>query len=278
MRWLQIPVAILVLLGASSCAPLDHLQRELIFRPVTEDWTGYSPGILRQEEVRIPVGAGGEELQGWWLSAPGAIHTIVYFHGARVNLSGSVYRLRAFRGAGYNVLAIDYRGFGRSSPAVPSEQSVYEDAEAAWKWLDARAPVHGRRILYGHSLGGPIAAELALRTGTAAALVLESTFPSIREVAAAGFWRFLPLDRLLTQRLDLADKLARLSLPVVIVHGAHDEVVPPAMARRLYELARAPKRLLLVEGAGHRWVAFHAGDALYRELQDFLRETQPASR
>lgn len=267
-------LAVVLVLGTSACGVLDHVQRELIFRPVVEDWTGYSSHILEQEEVRIPVGAKGEHLQGWWLSAPGATYTLVYFHGARVNLSGSVYRLRAFRAAGYNVLAIDYRGFGRSSPALPSEESVYEDAEAAWKWLDERVPDPRRRILYGHSLGGPIAAEVALRGGNAAALVLESTFPSLREVAAARAWGFLPVDRLLTQQLDLAAKLRRVSLPVLIVHGSQDRIVPPAMALRLFEAAREPKRLLWVEGAGHRWVVSRAGDALHRELAAILTGTK----
>ena len=157
----------------SSCTWLNSLERELVFQPRTADWAGYSPAILREEEVWIPVGDAGARLHGWWLASPGARFTLVYFHGARVNLTGSVYRLRGFRDAGYNVLAIDYRGFGRSTSLSPSEASIYEDAETAWNWLDGREPDRGRRILYGHSLGGPIAAEVALRGGGAAALVLD---------------------------------------------------------------------------------------------------------
>lgn len=246
--------------GTTSCSLPDAVQRKLVFRPVVQDWAGYSPEILNQEEIWIPVGTAGERLHAWWLASPQAAHTVLYFHGARVNLSGSVYRLRAFRDAGYNVLAIDYRGFGKSAPALPSERSVYEDAEAAWRWLDTRVPDRRRRILYGHSLGGAVAAEVALRGGNAAALVLESTFTSIGEMAPRGL--------VLTQGLDLLGKLEQLELPVLIIHGAQDEVVPPEMARRLYRAARGPKRLLMVEGAGHHWVAFRAGDALYDALQE----------
>ena len=255
-RTLIVPLAA----ATASCGVLDSMERELVFRPVVENWAGYSPEILREEEVWIPVGSDGERLHAWWLAAPGAVHTLLYFHGARVNLSGSAYRLRAFRNGGFNVLAIDYRGFGKSSPALPSEQSVYEDGEAAWRWLEARVPDPRRRILYGHSLGAAVAAEVALRGGNAAALVLESSFTSIAELAAPG----LPI----TQRLDVLEKLGRLELPVLIVHGAQDEVVPPEMARRLYEAARGPKRLLLVQGAGHRWVAMHAGKTLYSALEE----------
>ena len=254
-------LAATLIAGAASCSMLDTVERELVFRPVTEQWSGYSAAVLQQAEDHwIPVGTEGERLHALWISSPQAEFTLLFFHGARVNLSGSIYRLRGFREAGFNVLAIDYRGFGRSSPRLPSEQSVYEDAEAAMKWFEARVPDPRRRILYGHSLGGPIAAEAALRGGGVAALVLESTFTSVSEMTH--------LSGLVTQRLDLLDKLQRLSLPVLIVHGAEDDLVPPGMARRLYDAARGPKRLLLVEGAGHRWVAFRARDAIFAQLRE----------
>lgn len=254
--------ALLLAAGASSCSLLHTVERELVFRPQTADWAGYSPQILAEEQVWIPVGAAGGRLQGWWLASPGAEFTLVYFHGARVNLTSSVYRLRDFRDAGFNVLAIDYRGFGKSSAGLPSEESVYQDAEAAWKWLDGRVPDRSRRILYGHSLGAPIAAEVALRGGGAAALVLESAFTSIPEMTVLG--------GLVTQRMDLVGKLRQLDLPVLIVHGAQDTVVPPEMAQRLYEAARGPKRLILVEGAGHRLVVLRAGGAVYEALRELV--------
>ncbi len=247
-----------ILLG--SCALVDRVERELVFRPVTADWGGYARSILDEEEVSIPVGNAGERLQGWWLASPGADYTIVYFHGARVNLTGSVYRLRGFRDAGFNVLAVDYRGFGRSSARLPSEESVYEDGLAAWRWLDARVPERGRRILYGHSLGGAVAAEVALRGGGAAALVLESAFTSIADVSA--------LATLGGQRLDVLEKIRRLDLPLLVVHGAGDRLLPPEMARRLYDAARGPKRLIVVEGAGHSWVIARAGGAVFAALRE----------
>lgn len=250
----------------TSCVTLDTVERELVFQPRTENWAGYSPGILNQEEIWIPVGAGTDRLHAWWLASPGANYTLVYFHGARVNLTGSVYRLRSFRDAGFNVLAIDYRGYGRSAALLPSEATVYEDGEAAWNWLDARVPDRSRRILYGHSLGGPIAAEVALRGGGAAALVLESTFTSLQEVTVLG--------PLLTQRMDLLDKLGRLNLPVLVVHGANDTVVPPRMAQRVYDAVRGPKRLIMVEGAAHSWVLRGAGRTVYAAMRELAAAPQ----
>lgn len=249
----------------ASCSMLESVERELVFRPVTAEWSGYSPAIVNAEEHWIAVGSEGERIHAWWIASPQAEVTLLFFHGARVNLSGSIYRLRAFRNAGFNVLAFDYRGFGKSSPRLPSEQSAYEDGEAAVRWLEARVPDPRRRILYGHSLGGPIAAEAALRGSGAAALVLESTFTSVSEMTH--------LSGLVTQRLDLLEKLQQLKLPVLIVHGAEDDLVPPDMAKRLYDAARGPKRLLMVEGAGHRWVAFRARDSIFAELRELTAQS-----
>ena len=136
---------------------------------------------------------------------------------------------------------------------------MYEDAEAAWRWLDARVPDRARRILSGHSLGGPVAAEVALRGGGAAALVLESAFTSVTEMTVLG--------GLVTQRMDLVTKLRQLDLPVLIVHGTEDSVVPPAMAQQLYDTVRGPKRLVLVEGAGHSWVVRRAGAEMFEAVR-----------
>jgi pimeloyl-ACP methyl ester carboxylesterase len=267
----RLAAASLALALGAGCMSLDEMQRQLIFRPVTEEWSGSRRAALEREELWIPVGAAGERLHAWWIPAedgkdPGQASTLLYLHGARVNLSGSVYRIRSLARMGYNVLAIDYRGFGHSSPALPSEASVYEDARAAWDYLVARVPEARRRIVYGHSLGGAIAAELATRTGEGAGVVLESTFTSIHELADRGLWALLPLDALLTQRFDVLERMPRLRMPLIVVQGAEDSVVPAEMAQRLYAAAPEPKTLLLVEGAGHRFVGWRAGDAFRQAL------------
>ncbi|MDA0275508.1 MAG: alpha/beta fold hydrolase, partial [Proteobacteria bacterium] len=197
----------------------------------------------------------------------GRAPALLYLHGARVNLTSSVYRIRGYAQMGFNVLAIDYRGFGRSSERLPSEDSVYEDAEAAWRWLATRVPVPQRRVIFGHSLGGAIAVELALRAGDAGALVLESTFTSIREMAETRA-AFLPIDGLITQHFEVEKKLPRVRMPVFIVHGEDDSVVPASMAARLYAAAPEPKRLFMVQGAGHRAPMRRAGPAFREALFD----------
>jgi len=270
----RICSALLLALALAGCGALDSLQRELIFRPATEDWGGYASGIVAHDELWIPVGGEGERLNAWWVPAqaadPQAAPALLYLHGARVNLSGSVYRIRGYARMGFNVLAIDYRGYGRSSERLPSEESVSQDARAAWDWLAARVPEARRRVIYGHSLGGAIAADLAARVGAAGALVLESTFTSLHDMAERSVFGFLPLDALLTQRFDVLAALPRARMPVLIVQGSEDTVVPPEMAQQLYAAAHEPKRLLIAEGAGHRWVVARLRGELEHTLWAWL--------
>lgn len=268
-RAAALALAALLSLGVAGCALFDTAQRELIFRPNTETWRGYAEGVVAHEEVWIPVGASGERLHAWWVPAegrdPATAPAMLYLHGARVNLTSSVYRIRGYARMGFNVLAPDYRGFGRSSERLPSEDSVYEDARAAWDWFAARVPEPRRRVIFGHSLGGAIAAELATQVDGAGALVLESTFTSIRDMAAMRA-AFLPVEGLITQRFEVEAKMARVRLPVFIVHGEDDGVVPAEMAGRLFAAAREPKRLFLVPNAGHRAPMRGVGEELRRAL------------
>ena len=175
---------------------------------------------------------------------------MLYLHGARWNLTGSVTRIERWRQLGFSVLAVDYRGFGKSTDVAPSEAYAYEDAEAAWNELARLAP--GRqRFIVGHSLGGAIATELARRHPEARGLVLEATFTSVRDMIDQSPWGFLPVGFILTQNFDALAKLPDVRVPVIVVHGTRDSVVPFQMGERLFAAAHEPKRFVRVEGAGH---------------------------
>ncbi len=233
-----------------GCAYLSERQGELIFRPSRDAWRGYSPANYAFEEHWIPVGS-GQKLHAWWLGAEDRnAPAILYLHGARWNLTGSVTRIERWRSLGFAVLAVDYRGFGQSTDVAPTEAYAYEDAEAAWDYLVRLAP--GRQhYIVGHSLGGAIATELALRRPDAAGLVLEATFTSVREMIDQSPWGFLPVGLILTQKFDTLAKIGEVKVPILITHGTRDSIVPVAMGERLYEAAHAPKRFIKVEGAGH---------------------------
>nr|BFE95652.1 hypothetical protein GCM10020185_61880 [Pseudomonas brassicacearum subsp. brassicacearum] len=139
-------------------------------------------------------------------------------HGVRWNLTGQLFRIQQLRALGYSVLAIDYRGFGKSHGDLPSEASVYEDARIAWERLKVLQPDPALRLIYGHSLGGAVAVDLAAQLGQEAAkngaaqvrgLVIESTFTSLGDVATAMANTSLPVRWLLSQKFDSIDKNRR---------------------------------------------------------------------
>ncbi|WP_372524361.1 alpha/beta hydrolase [Piscinibacter sp.] len=190
-------------------------------------------------------------LHAHWLAAarPDA-PVLLYLHGARWDLRGSVHRMQQLHEMGFGVLGIDYRGFGQSTPALPSERMVVEDARAAWEWLTRE---HGQapRYVYGHSLGGAIAVQLASEIEDVAGLIVEGTFTSLPELFGTMRWGWLPLEPLITQRFDSAQRMPLVRAPLLVVHGSEDELIQPALGRALFELATAPKRFLLVEGGSH---------------------------
>lgn len=249
-----------IVIGAAAagggCAYLDVMQRELIYQPV-RDYAGTPADRgLEFEDVWLTVkgapGEASERVHGWWLPArrPDA-PTLLYLHGTRGSLGRNLYRIARWRDLGFSVLAIDYRGFGRSDGELPSEAEVYADAQAAWKYLRTREPDPQRRFLYGHSLGGAVAIEVASRNADVAGLIVESSFTSMSDMAARSKYGFLPVDLVLTQHFDSLAKISSVSAPVLFIHGTGDRYVPPEMSERLYQAAREPKRLLLVEDAGH---------------------------
>src|SRR3954469_22268193 len=151
---------------ATGCATLEEKEREWTFRVVKGEAGWYSGVPEAAEDVYIPVGDGAkpQRIHAWWLPNADPQAPVVYFlHGVRWNLTGQVRRMEQLRQFGFSVFAIDYRGFGKSDGALPSEQMTYEDAEAGWKWLVAKVPEASHRFIYGHSLGGAVAIDLAAK-------------------------------------------------------------------------------------------------------------------
>jgi pimeloyl-ACP methyl ester carboxylesterase len=239
-------------------------QRELIFFPSRDLRQSPADVLLKYDDVRVPVsGSNTISLHGWWLpSADPATPTFLYLHGNDLNIGGNVEHIARLNRLGFSVLAVDYRGYGRSGGAFPSELQVYEDAEAAWKYLiQDRRVSPAQAFIYGHSLGGAVAIELALRHPEAAGLIVESTFTSMPEVAKTVYWMF-PVDWLLNQRFDALAKMPMLRVPVLFIHGTADKEVPSVMSERLFNAATGPKWLTLVAGGGHEDSA-KVGEALY---------------
>ena len=261
-RWLRLSIVLglSVALGAAGCAQLAEKERELTFRVVPGEATWFSGIPAGMTELDLPVTVRGrsERVHAWWWKSQAAnAPAVLYLHGSRWNLTGQLYRIEELHDFGFSVLAIDYRGFGRSEGGMPSEEKVYEDAQAGFAKLAELEPDAAHRYIYGHSLGGAVAIDLAARLSArqgpppAAGLITESTFTSLPDIARALSYEWLPVQWIMSQKFDSLSKIATVRMPVLVVHGDADRYVPPRFSRALYEAAKGPKRLLLVDGGTH---------------------------
>ena len=249
-----LAVLLLVVYASARVYNIWDTQRESIFEPAAALQT--SPARLGApfEELRIPSGSGAErgDLHAWWIPAekPDA-PTVLYLHGNFRNISYNLENALRYRALGSNLLLVDYRGYGKSTGGKPSEAKVYEDAEAAWQYLVKQRGVKPQQLfIYGHSLGGAVAIDLALRHPEAAGLITESTFTSMQAMGELKY-DFLPAGLLLNQRFESLQKIPQLKIPLLLVHGTWDQKVPVGMAQQLFEAAPQPKTLVMIEGGEH---------------------------
>ncbi len=254
LRW-ALAALLSALLALAGCATLDEKQREWIFQPSDRSWGGgaAAEGLsdVWIEFKSNQADAAPVKLHALWLpQARADAPVLLYLHGARWDVRSSAHRMRRMHELGFAVLGIDYRGFGQSTPGLPSETLALEDAQAAWQWLATQHP-QARRYLFGHSLGGAIAVRLAGEAEDVAGLMVEGSFTSIADVVQTMKWGWLPVAPLITQRFDAGTQIERVKAPLLVVHGSQDRLIQPALGRALYERARAPKRFVLVEGGTH---------------------------
>ena len=271
--------ALLALL-AGGCSTLDERQREWIFQPSDRSWGNTESQTEGMEHVWIDFKSSvtGEpsRLHGLWLGgAPESADTpvLLYLHGARYNVAGSAPRMRRMHELGFSVLAIDYRGFGKSSAGLPSESTAREDARAAWTWLAARHPAQ-HRYIFGHSLGGAIGIDLASSVKDESGVIVESTFTSIADVASSFKWGWLPFGPFITQRFEAITKVKSIGSPLLVVHGTADSLINPTLGRKLYEAATVPKMFVLVEGGSHHNTN-SIGAAQYKAALNQLFQMKP---
>jgi uncharacterized protein len=214
----------------------------------------------------------GLKLHGWFFAtdkAP-AIATIIFFHGNGGNISNVGWVGQRLSSRGFNVLLLDYRGYGRSEGDVDGEQGLYADADAGYQYVTQTLGVAPESVvLYGQSLGTAVAADLASRR-QCAAIILESGFSSASDLAATVL-PLLPrrLHFLSRNRFESARKLARVNCPVLITHGDPDDTIPAEHGQRLFAAANEPKKLLVFPGAGHN-VFGSQGSGYLDMIADFV--------
>lgn len=221
------------------------IEDDLIYQPERDIATTPATAGLPWRDVAITA-SDGVQLHGWFIPAARARYTLLHFHGNAGNISHRLHLYRQWHTMGLNILAIDYRGYGKSDGAV-SEAGLYRDAKAAWRHLTgAMNTAPSQIIISGRSLGAAVASRLAADK-PAAGLVLETPFTSIRAMAAEHY-PWLPARFFTRNRLDTLAHIRRLTLPLLIIAATEDTIVPLAMPQQIHAAAIAPKQLVQLAG------------------------------
>ena len=224
--------------------------------------------------------ADGTRLNGWFFESQTGpeIATLIFFHGNGGNIRNVSWLGQRFAKQGFDVLLFDYRGYGASDGVASAESELYADGDAAVAFVINQKKARPERIvLYGHSLGTAVVADVASR-GHFGAVVLESGFSSASSVATAALpWLPKFLHFLGKNRFESARKLTNVKSPILIAHGDPDGTIPTGEARLLFASANEPKKLLIIPGAGH--VVFGAaGEQYLNQVEQFIREAMTKAR
>jgi len=202
-------------------------------------------------------------LHAWWIGEEKHRTTVLFFHGNAGNISHRVDRIHALGDIPLRFLLLDYRGYGQSEGS-PSEDGIYADASAAYGYLRKIGGLDPSEIvLFGESLGGAAAVDLASRE-TVARVVLESTFTSMKDMADV----VMPMvpSALVPEAYNSVEKIKKVHVPIHIFHGDADEIVPFDLGRKLFEAANEPKRYFPVRGAHHNDVYIVGGETYRRQM------------
>jgi fermentation-respiration switch protein FrsA (DUF1100 family) len=215
----------------------------------------------------------GVKIHGWFAAADSALATLIMSHGNAGNISHRIPIIRELQRRKFNVLMFDYRGYGRSEGS-PDEEGIYKDGRAVFDYALKLPEVNPRRVvLWGTSLGGAVAVDVALHR-RAAGLILESTFSSAKDVARAVY-PFLPVHLVLRSQFNSAEKIQNITIPVLVMHGNRDSIIPIALGRKLFRAANDPKEFYEITGADHNDTFFTGGSAYYDKVSLFARTALP---
>lgn len=272
MRGLFIAGMWILVIVTSACLILAGFifvfQSQFVYyptRPVTTDPADIS---LEFENVTLET-KDGVRLSGWFIPHSDARGVLLFCHGNAGNIGHRMESIEIFHRLGLDVFIFDYRGYGQSE-GKPSETGTYQDAEAAWRHLTKKRQIEpGRIIIFGRSLGGAVAAWLA-QHHTPAALILESSFTSLPDIAAT-LYPYLPVRLLLRFKYSTAEYLKKIDCPVLIVHSPDDDIMPFSHGQRLFATASEPKSFLEIGGT-HNEGFLTSGSHYQESLNAFITE------
>jgi hypothetical protein len=243
MGWL----AVIVVCGYAGLAAMLYVtQRSLMYFPDRAHLTPAQAGLPAAAEVTLTT-ADGEHVLAWHAPPTADKPVVLYFHGNGGAVQYRVERFKKLVADGIGLVALEYRGYGGSSGS-PSEAGLIADAQAAYAFAAARYPVP-QLVLWGESLGSGIAVALAADKPVGR-VILEAPFTSAAAIGAEHYW-YMPVRLLMKDQFRSDRRIAKVTAPLLILHGVHDQVVPYAMGERLFELANKPKHIVRFLDGGH---------------------------
>jgi uncharacterized protein len=246
------------------------LDQLFVYHPTPwedRDWRRISR--LPLEDVWFTA-ADGTKLFGWYVESPATDAVLIWCHGNGGNIMHRLENLKYLHQLGLSVFLFDYRGYGKSQSVRPTEQGLYQDALGAYDYVTRIRQVRSERlVVFGRSLGAAVAAEVAAQR-PAAALILESPFPSV-EAVARHYYGGLPVHWLLGAKYRLIDRLPHLSLPKLVIHGDRDRVIPIQLGEQVFQAAKPPKEWYVIHGADHNDTYQVGGGPYFRRIAEFVR-------
>jgi fermentation-respiration switch protein FrsA (DUF1100 family) len=250
-------------------ALMFFLQSRLVYFPDAQIIATPGDRGLAYEEISFEA-ADGVQLSAWYVPAETSRGVVLFSHGNGGNISYNLPYVEILHSVGLSAFIYDYRGYGRSK-GKPTEEGTYSDITGAWQYLtESRKVPAGQILLYGQSLGGPIAAKLATEK-TPAALILDSTFTSFVDIAGYHY-PFLPVRWLARFEYNTLDHVKKVRCPVLVIHSPDDEIAPFSQGVALYEAAPEPKAFLKLRG-GHNDALFLSAEEYRKGMNGFLNKT-----
>ena len=253
---------------------LVSCEHRIIYHPEKYpegNWNTSSSTVLK-EDIYFIAGD-GERLHGWYVSSKGSNATLLWFHGNAGNITHRLGNIEMLKPLNLDIFIFDYRGYGKSE-GEPNEEGIYLDSQAAYDWLVKEKKITPKKIiLFGRSLGGICAVEVASKN-PAAGVILESVFPSAGKMAKKLF-PILPLGWAIKSRFDAIGKVPNLKLPKLFLHGTRDEIVPYKLGRELFSAAAEPKTFYDIEGAGHNDTFLVGGGMYFHAIDQFIKNIVP---
>ena len=266
---------VLSLLGtyALICLGAWVLHRYFLYMPDKKRYTPREVGLADVEEITLE-GKGGVKLIAWHLPARRGKPTLLYFTGQSGSVANRARKIETIAASGYGVFMLNYRRYGGSG-GWPTERNKIADAVSAYQYLQDELGVAPRNIVaYGESLGTGVATRLALLRRVKA-LVLEAPFTSVVDVGRQVWW-FLPLRLVMTDQYRTIDRIRSVKVPLLIVHGARDSMIPVNHARAVYAAANEPKTLAILRRGDHNDLFDHGGWAKVEAFLDTREPVRPA--